>query len=395
MDDWLRSVGVGQVANEEHLRILRQGVEVWNRWREENPEMVPDLNGADFGGANLREANLSKAELFEVNLSRAHLFEANLSEADLIGADLRKANLSSTYLRGAQLLEADLSRACLARSDLIDAFLSGAILRGSILSWATLFEADLSEADLIGADLRGANLSGADLSEADLGESNLSRSLFIETKIEGVKLTGSRVYGISAWGLKGIPKDQSNLIITRDDEPTITVDNLEVAQFIYLLLESPKIRDVIDTIAKKAVLILGSFNETQKQVLEVIRDELRKNGYLPILFDWDRPTSRNYLETVSTLAHLSRFVIADITDAKSIPAELMSIVPSLPSVTVQPLMLSSDYEYALFDHIMSFKSVLPVYIYDTPEMLLANLKEHVIDPAEAKARELIPPAANR
>lgn len=383
------------MANEEHLRILRQGVEVWNRWREENPEMVPDLNGADFGGANLREANLSKAELFEVNLSRARLFEANLSEADLIGADLRKANLSSAYLRGAQLLEADLSRACLARSDLIDAFLCGAILRGSILSWANLFEADLSEADLIGADLRGANLSGADLSEADLGESNLSRSLFIETKIEGVKLTGSRVYGISAWGLKGIPKDQSNLIITRDDEPTINVDNLEVAQFIYLLLESPKIRDVIDTIAKKAVLILGRFTDERKTVLDAIRDELRKQNYLPIVFDFDGPASRDTEETISILSHLSRFIVADITEPRSVPAELAHVVEKLPSVAVQPLMLSSDYEYELFKHIKRYPWVLPVYLYDSQEMLLANLKEHVIDPAEAKARELIPPAANQ
>jgi len=48
-----------------------------------------------------------------------------------------------------------------------------------------------------------------------------------------------------------------NLIITDDNEPTITVDNLEVAQFIYLLLNNQKIRDVIDTITSKVVLILG------------------------------------------------------------------------------------------------------------------------------------------
>jgi hypothetical protein len=233
------------------------------------------------------------------------------------------------------------------------------------------------------------------LCEANLHKANLTCIQLVETKIEGVKLTDSRVYGISAWRLEGIPKDQSNLKITRYGEPVITVDNLEVAQFIYLLLHGPKIRDIIDTIAKKAVLILGRFSETQKPVLEAIRDELRKHGYLPILFDWDRPSSRNLVETVSTLAHLSRFIIADITEPRSIPAELMSIVPALPSVAVQPILLRTEKEYAPFDHIKSSKSVLPLYLYDTPEMLLANLKDHVIDPAEEKARELIPPAANR
>lgn len=352
------------MANEEHLRILRKGVEVWNRWREENPGIIPDLKGADLNGKNLRDANLSGSEL-----RAAKLIQTNLVGAKLAGADLTRASLTIALLDGADLVEANLTRAKLIRAYLIEAKLGGA--------------------KLIGADLDRANLTRAKLNGADL-----TRTHLVETKITDAVLTNCKVYGISAWGLEGIPEDQSNLIITRDDEPVITVDNLEVAQFIYLLLHNPKIRDVIDTIAKKAVLILGSFKEERKTVLDAIRDELRKHGYLPILFDWDRPSSRNLVETVSTLAHLSRFVIADITDAKSIPAELMSIVPSLPSVAVQPLMLSSDYEYALFDHIMSFKSVLPVYRYDTPEMLLANLKEHVIDPAEAKARELIPPAAN-
>jgi len=53
-------------------------------------------------------------------------------------------------------------------------------------------------------------------------------------------------YGISAWKLKGLQTaKQSNLIITYWGIPVVTVDNLEVAQFIYLLLHSEKIRDVI------------------------------------------------------------------------------------------------------------------------------------------------------
>jgi hypothetical protein len=59
------------------------------------------------------------------------------------------------------------------------------------------------------------------------------------------------VYGISVWGLQGTPSGQSNLIVSRQSEPRITVDNLEVAQFVYLLLNNEKIRDVINTIGKK------------------------------------------------------------------------------------------------------------------------------------------------
>ena len=42
------------MANEEHLKILEQGVEVWNKWLSENPNKRPDLSGADLSGADLR-----------------------------------------------------------------------------------------------------------------------------------------------------------------------------------------------------------------------------------------------------------------------------------------------------------------------------------------------------
>ena len=76
------------------------------------------------------------------------------------------------------------------------------------------------------------------------------------------------------------------MIITPRYEPEITVDNIEVAQFVYLLLHNEKIRDVIDTVTSKAVLILGRFTAERKAVLDALREELRKRDYLPILFDF-------------------------------------------------------------------------------------------------------------
>ena len=116
---------------------------------------------------------------------------------------------------------------------------------------------------------------------------------------------------------------QSNLIITRGAEAVITVDNLEVAQFIYLLLHNEKIRQVIDTITTKVVLILGRFTPERKVVLDAIREELRRRDYIPVLFDFDKPGTKDTHETIPTLARLARFLIADITEPKSIPQELI------------------------------------------------------------------------
>jgi hypothetical protein len=178
------------------------------------------------------------------------------------------------------------------------------------------------------------------------------------------------------------------LVIADEDEPEVTVDNIEVGQFIYLLLHNQKIRDVIDTVTSKAVLILGRFTDERKAVLNALREELRKRNYLPILFDFSVPATRDITETISLLARMARFVVADVTDAKSIPQELSMIVPDLPSVPVQPLLLKGSAEYSVFEHFKRYPWVLETYEYPSSERLIAGLSEHVIDPAEKYAQSV-------
>jgi Pentapeptide repeats (8 copies) len=250
--------------------------------------------------------------------------------------------------------------------------------------------ADFRGADLRGADLRSADLGEANLGEANLGGANLSYTRLVEVNITNADLTGCRIYGVSAWGLKlSDETKQRNLIITPGlpNEPDITVDDIEVAQFVYLLLNNAKIRNVIDTITSKVVLILGRFTDERKAVLDALRDELCKRDYLPILFDFDKPISRNTDETITLLARMARFVIADISDAKSILQELRAIVPELPSVPIQPVIIASQEEPGMFDFYRGFRSFLPVHRYDTPAQLLGDLSDRVIKPSETKALE--------
>jgi hypothetical protein len=257
-------------------------------------------------------------------------------------------------------------------------------LSGANLAGRNLAGADLQRANLKKADLGGANLAGADLRGAALYSANL-----VHTDLTGADLTGCRIYGVSAWGLK-LSKEtkQQNLVITKWYEPTVTVDDIEVAQFIYLLLHNRKIRDVIDTITAKVVLILGRFTDERKAVLDALREELRKRNYLPILFDFDKPRSRDTDETITLLARMARFIVADISDAKSVLQELRAIVPDLPSVPVQPIILAVQEEPGMFDFYRSRPSFLTVYRYADQEQLLADLGEKVIRPAELKVLDL-------
>ncbi len=74
-------------------------------------------------------------------------------------------------------------------------------------------------------------------------------------------------------------------------------------------------------------MILGRFSAERKIILDNIRSKLRDCGYVPIMFDFEKATSRDFTETIKILAGLSKFVIVDITNPKSSPLELQAIVP--------------------------------------------------------------------
>ena len=436
------------MANEKQLKLIKQSIEDWNQWRKENSSVKIDLTDAflrnmnfedaELSAANLAGANLEGARISKANLDWADLTQAKLSYADLqgahlqfarleeatceginlmnaslegtqfngasmrnsfltdailqysslIGTDLSNSHLSRVNLKRAHMMNARLEGAMLDAADLARANLSGVNLRGAILINANLFYTNLSGADLTQANLFGAKLDRTNLSQAILKGAILRSAVLLKVDLRNANLSDSSVFGISAWGVELDGADQRNLKLNDFDEPTITADNLDVAQFIYLLLNNRKIREIIDTITSKVVLILGRFSPERKQVLEVIKEELRSRNYIPILFDFEKPSTRDMTETVSTLAHMARFVIADITDAKSIPQELQRIVPDLPSVPVQPLILASEHEYGMFEHFKRFPWVLETYLYENKEDLLMNISERVIKPAEAKARLL-------
>ena len=121
-----------------------------------------------------------------------------------------------------------------------------------------------------------------------------------------------------------------------------------------------------------------------------LRTSLRNRGYLPILFDFEKPVNQTTDETITLLARMARFIIADISDAKSVLQELRAIIPDVPSVAVQPLILRSQEEPGMFDffHPRLRPSVLETHRYDTPKQLIADLGEKVVHPAEVKVQEL-------
>jgi hypothetical protein len=180
------------------------------------------------------------------------------------------------------------------------------------------------------------------------------------------------------------------LVITRKDEAEITVDNIKIAQFVYLLLHNEKIRDVIDTIGKKGVLLLGRFTEGRMAVLERLRDKLRSLAFVPMVFNFDKPETKDFTETVRLLANLSHFVIVDITNPRSAPLELRATVPDC-MVPFVPILQQGEKPFAMFVDLQNkYDWVLkPVIRYSSMDRLIEVLEEKIVRRAEVKFNQLL------
>jgi len=377
------------MANADQLALLKAGVKGWNEWREKEPDIGVDLKNAYLyraklsraylSNANLSNANLSNANLSGANLSGAKLSNVDLSDADLSDADLSRANLSGANLRGGDLFGAYLFRVNLSKANVSRANLLEVNLSRANLSNADLSNADLSRANLSGTNLTGANLTGAEFFHSDLVGANIDNAI----------ISNSNVYGVSVWDLKGNFKEQNDLIITPWGQPSISVDNIKVAQFIYLILNNKEIRDVINTLTSKTVLILGRFAiPERKAILDALRDKLREYDLLPIVFDFDRPADKDFTETIKTLASISYFVIADVTNPKSSPLELQATVPDY-QIPFVPIIQEGEHPFAMMvDLQKKYNWVLDTISYDSLDTLIEILKPHIIDPAIKKRDEL-------
>lgn len=87
------------------------------------------------------------------------------------------------------------------------------------------------------------------------------------------------------------------------------------------------------------MLVLGRFSKERKPAVDALRAALRQypNGYIPVLFDFEKPQEKPVLDTVKTLANPALFIVADLIDPNMVRSELNAITASVPTVPIRPL----------------------------------------------------------
>jgi uncharacterized protein YjbI with pentapeptide repeats len=317
------------MANDSHVAILRQGVDAWNRWRAEDRKSAPDLTNIDldfdtFDGADFRDTGFEGA-----NLSG----EVSFNHVDFRGSRFDLADLSISYFiesdfRGCQFYMTKFDEADLAHAD----------FRKSQIHSSSLLEANLSGADLRKAELNYSDLSHACLRVARLQKADLTAVKMVGTDLSGADLSGCRIWGISPWDVNLEDAKQDGLVITRAGEPPVQVDALELAQFVNLLLDNQKLRRIIDTLTSRVVLVIGEFGTRRRGIIEAIRRAIRERGLLPLVVDLDGLADPDPAHTVTLLARVARYVVADLQASGVVARALDAFVPdvAVPVIRLVP-----------------------------------------------------------
>lgn len=396
------------MSNADHVSKLRAGVHTWNAWRADNPRVNPDLRGANLRGLRVcggdkdadhyiakidkgygvLEARRDGADLRDVNFSGADLTDAILSLCDLSGADLSETIMSRALIDSCIMQRTNLYWACMDESDANNTAFTECNLDRANLGSASLAAAEFTRCSFSETSFFQCDLSSVEFNDCRLANCDMAHARLVKTRFLGGHLLASSIYGVSVWDVQTTNMHVAELRITPDDQPAVTVDDLDLAQFLYLVLENKRLRGVIEGMTGQMVLILGRFTLDRKRVLDEMRSLLRQLGYVPVIFDFDKPASRDVTETVGLLAHMSRFVLADITDPRSIPQELQRIAPSLPSVPIQPMILNGSAVYSMFSDFGGYASFLPPVVYRSDDDLLAVLRAQIIPAIDARLVEI-------
>jgi hypothetical protein len=286
------------MTDDDPSLIIREGAAAWNAWRAKNPGSLTFVKPNWYDSPQRRGKAVKGG-------NRVNFSGMEISGALILRAFAEGIQCQGTHFHNVQFEEGDFS----------SVNFRGATFRNTTSNKTIFTSANFDGATFVNCNLNRANFTGA----------NFRVNEIIETV----------VYGISAWDIETSPDSkQSRLVIEKTYElysdliaqgkVPMTVDDIELAQFFHYLMNHKRLRDTLNVLNNRGVLLLGRFKNGGLERLYSIREWLQARGYMAMIFDFGRPENMDLIETVITMAGLAKFVIADLSGPR-VGGELSAI----------------------------------------------------------------------
>lgn len=333
------------MVDKNSLNYFKLGYKKWNNWKKETKEFI-----------NLGNCELDKELGLEKNI---------VSIPEYYRYDFSNIRMTKIVARGSIFNSCNFKNTRLNFSDLCYSVFVDCNFEGANLSVSKLGSTKFINCSFKGAKLSYCSCEDSEFESSEFSGTNMDNMSLVKTSFKNSNLSNVTMYGTSVWDLNLEGTSQEEIHISKD-RSSISVPNIELAQFIFLLLNNSKIRSVIESVTSKVVLILGNFEN--KLILNKIKEQIKIAGYLPVIYDFCSPQNRNLTETLKILAGLSKFIIVDLSNPRSVPHELANVVVDFPSVPIQPLINSSEKPYVMIEMYKNLPQFLDLLKYNNDDL---------------------------
>lgn len=365
-------------TEENILALLNKGANSWNSWIEDLKKNVHNIK--------LRsDKSLRNYQAYQISFSIATFPKMKFGRSVFTKYNFSRLKIQSSEFDNVEFNECNFFETQFNNSIFKKCVFNNCSFKKTYFIDANLSSSTFNNCMFIGSNLSKTNQYQTTYHNCTLLYTYLMFAHLVETYFYKSTIDSCKIYGVSTWGIKVEDSISKNLIITKhsDADSEISVDNIEIAQHIYMLIDNKKIRNLITTLTSKVILILGRFTDARLDILEAIKDNIRNQGYIPMLFTFTPSTNRDLIETIFLMASISRMVFADITDPSSVSHEISEIVKNFPSLTVQPLLfdpVSDDEEqeevkeYATIEHFKNYTWFKNTFKYYSKSHLTSKIK---------------------
>jgi len=330
---------------------------IWNHWKNSY-----DSNEIAFQGINF--SNIIDKTLIKYDFSGVYFNDCTFKDIQFVECNLERSEFNRCVIEG-------------SRSRFTD----------SNFKKSNFNFVEFSQVGFSGSILSNCVFKNCQLKELNFYEASLIKSEFYDCLIVDCDIFGANIWSIISENTtqKDLKIPFGQKTINRDKEQ-ITIDDIELANIVYLLAVNSNFTKFINQSKSNFVLILGRFGENLER-LRKIKEKLRKENFSPIVFDFESPDTLDLIEMIILLSLLSKFIIVDLSEPKSVPAELQAILSTL-MIPVVPILNRNSTVYGTYSFTNRYSWVLPVLIFDNIEEVLKVFKKAIIDPANDLYEEI-------